>query len=276
MKETSKSVRSSVHAHVKQLPVIQSQTVLPKSRTRTGLKIGRDSDIVLRRKRLSTLWKPVQFLCLSLFLSSYLLGLQVGSQAPDKDVDRYTWDLASLYPQEKDWQAERALVLEQVKSVRKLRGTMSASPRALERGLNKVSELRARSTKMAIYASLMSDFDSTSDIAASHDAVASALETQVESSVAFVPDEIKKVGAARLQLWLRTQPGLAKHRTRILRILREAPHTLVPEQEALLSSMAIWPRESADAFWAIHDSDISWADPENCCRKRDRGQYLFL
>src|SRR5262249_27309017 len=49
-----------------------------------------------------------------------------------------------------------------------------------------------------------------------------------------------------------------RHRIRLTRILREAPHALPAGEEALLASMARWPQLSADVFDAVQGSDLGW------------------
>jgi oligoendopeptidase F len=185
------------------------------------------------------------------------------AKAEDTDVERYVWDLSSLYPDRAAWEAERATIDPKLKVIGKLRGTLGRNPKSLADGLDQVSDLRARAAKMAVYGLLVTSVDTHSETAQMQYDVGTALEAQVESAVAFIRDEISTLGASRLNEWFRQEPRLEKHRIRINRILREASHSLPEPQQSIVSSMARWPQLAGDAYWALHDSDVGWPAFQN-------------
>jgi len=199
-------------------------------------------------------------LCLSLLIPALLKGEQ---NTNPNDVNHYVWDLSSLYPNQNAWETERALIVAKIGTVGHLKGTLGRSAKNLADALDEVSDLRARVSKMAIFGLLVSQVDFKSEIAQTQYNVATALEPEVEAAIAFVTDEIRAIGKARLDNWLQSEPRLSKYRILINRILQEAPHTLPANEQALVAGMAGWPRVSADAFWALHDSDLGWPKLRN-------------
>jgi oligoendopeptidase F len=125
------------------------------------------------------------------------------AKAEDTDVERYVWDLSSLYPDRAAWEAERATIDPKLKVIGKLRGTLGRNPKSLADGLDQVSDLRARAAKMAVYGLLVTSVDTHSETAQMQYDVGTALEAQVESAVAFIRDEISTLGASRLNEWFR-------------------------------------------------------------------------
>jgi oligoendopeptidase F len=185
----------------------------------------------------------------------------------DPDIDRYVWDLSSLYPDQSAWEAERTTILEKIKTIVRLQGSLGRSAKSLADGLDQVSDLRARGSKMAIYGILVSSVDTRSEKAQNQYDVGTTLDAQVEAAVSFVPSELAAIGEQRLTQWLSEEPRLDRHRLRINRILWEAPHTLPAEEQSLVASMARWPQVSEDVFWALHDSDLNWPTQRNAAGK---------
>lgn len=171
---------------------------------------------------------------------------------------RYTWDLASLYPSEAAWEKERKGIVDGIARLPRLHGKLSASPAALLAGLDEISKLRAAATKMEISGELAHNLDAKSADAERWFQVGSELLPRVDAAAAFAGDEILRVGAARLDAWYRSEPRLERHRIRITRTLREAPHTLPGPEQALVASMARWPNLSSDLWDAVHESDLGW------------------
>jgi oligoendopeptidase F len=191
-----------------------------------------------------------------------LLGIAVLSLAqsapPDPDLARYVWDLSTLYPDEAAWQVDRDAVVAGIKSVGKYRGTLGGGPKALAEALNAISDLRTRSTKLTIYGLLTYHSNSSSERPKIYYDVATGLEPQVESAVAFAAPELAQLGGTTLRAWVDEEPGLGKHRIRIFRSIREATHVLPPDQEKILASVARWPLIAWDVFWALHEADLDW------------------
>src|SRR6266404_3466123 len=199
----------------------------------------------------------VLFIASAAFLANgNLLLAEQGVNAAD--VDHYVWDLSSLYTDRAAWEMERTMIKSKLKVIGKLRGTLGRSPKSLADGLDQVSDLRARAARMAVYGVLVTSVDTHSETAQMQYDVGTALESQVESAVAFIRDEILNLGAKRLNEWFRQEPRLERHRIRINRVLSEAPHSLPEAQQSIVASMARWPQLSGDAYWALQDSDVGW------------------
>jgi oligoendopeptidase F len=201
--------------------------------------------------------------CLHMALAAVLQAMPstTHSSAPRQlsdDLEHYVWDLASFYPDRATWEAERQSILEKSANLGRLRNSMVRDAKSLADALDEVSELRTRATKMTIYGELSHNLDRHSAAAATTYDSGTALAAQIESALAFVPEEIAKIGEERLARWLVQEPRLERHRIRIMRIVREAPHTLSTSEQALIASMGRWPQVSADAFDVLHGSALGW------------------
>jgi oligoendopeptidase F len=169
----------------------------------------------------------------------------------------YVWDLSSLYSDRKAWDDEREAILRKIDTIEKLRGTGKLGAQAFADELDAVADLRSRAAKMAIYGFLVSSVDDSPNARSQYD-VGTGLRTAAESAVAFLPQDVLAIGEPQLKAWLREEPRLARHRVRILRILREAPHTLPPEVQAAVTSMDRWPQTSYDVWSILGGLDLGW------------------
>src|SRR5205823_926176 len=163
--------------------------------------------------------------------------------------------LATLYPDEASWNADRARVLGGIAAAPKLVGRAGRSAQALADVLDAVHELRGRAGKMARFAVLENELDPTSpDHRARYDA-ATALEGRVEEAVAFLARDVRTIGATRLARWQVAEPRLAPHRWRLHQLQSQ---TSLPEMEKLLASFARWPQTTGDAAEQLLEADLGW------------------
>jgi oligoendopeptidase F len=206
---------------------------------------------------------PVFRIAALILSPSFLADAQLGKPNAWDNVDHYVWDLSSLYPDRAAWEAERATIESKFKVIGELRGTLGRNAKSLADALDQVSDLRGRAAKMAVYGVLVTSADTRSETAQMQYDVGTALESRVESAIAFIRDEISNLGAKRLNEWFHQEPRLERHRIRINRILREAPHSLPEPQQSIVASMARWPQLSGDAYWALHESDVGWPTFQN-------------
>lgn len=58
------------------------------------------------------------------------------AKTENPEVERYVWDLSSLYADWAAWEAERATIKSKLQVVGKLRGTLGRSPQTLADGLD--------------------------------------------------------------------------------------------------------------------------------------------
>jgi oligoendopeptidase F len=189
-----------------------------------------------------------------------IAGLSVPSPlaVPAAEIDKYVWDLSSLFPDDKAWEGGRAEIERQLPALRRFSGKVARNASSLANALDELYALRSRTSKLAVYGILQDNLDKNSTTASAQNEIASKLEAQVESDAAFIKSEIQHASAEQLRRWMKEEPRLDRHRITIHRLLREAPHALEPAGQRVLESMARWPQTTGDAFWALHDSDLSW------------------
>jgi oligoendopeptidase F len=216
-----------------------------------------------------------------LLLAFTFLSPGAAAQEPvvDPDIDRYVWDLSSLYASHSAWEKERSTIIEGLQTIGNLRGTVGQNADSFAHALDKVADLRRRAGKMAEYGVLVSMADTHSEQAQTEYSVGISLESQVEGAVSFVEDEVRGVGAERIAQYMRMRPDSEVHRRRIHEILRQAPHQLPSDAEKVVESMSGWPQVSWDTYWALTEADLGWPTIEGPSGEKivaNRAAYLRL
>ena len=206
-----------------------------------------------------------------------LLGKTVLAQtALKKDISQYVWDLSYIYPSKEAWDKDLKLVQTKLSTVQKHKGLMQKNAGLFLQAMDDIYDIRSRAAKMMLYAMLQSYVNTKDEQAGSMTDAAGKIEIDVESAVSFLPDEIKKIGAEKVNQWVKSEPKLQRHTRRINRILQEIPYTSSQETQAVIESMKGWPGVTADGFFALYDSELNWpvyVDKNNNPKKITYGEY---
>lgn len=177
---------------------------------------------------------------------------------PPSDVEHYIWDLRPLYASDAAWSADKVAVLQKLKTIARFKGIVGRDSRTFAQAMDEMADIRQRVGNMQEYAILTSNLDVTDSAAQARNAVATSLDAKVESTLSFADYEIRDLGPARVEQFIREQPRLEAHRLRIHQILTFAPHLLAPQAERLARSAQKWPTVSSDAVNALYESDLPW------------------
>jgi len=181
-----------------------------------------------------------------------------------------TWDLASLYPNDKAWEAAFTKWEKQVAKYESFRGTLGDGPAALAKCLTFDSDFDRVGERLGVYAHLkttedMADSGSQRMMGRYDHAVTRAAE-----AASFIRPEILALPAAKIKSYLAAKE-LKRFRLKLERLVRYKPHTLGPGEEKLLAMQ----HEMADAadrvFRQLTDSDFRFG----MCRN-EKGESVEL
>jgi oligoendopeptidase F len=194
-------------------------------------------------------------------LASLALAMPVWAQdkAAATDATGAVWDLTDIYPSDTAWDSARQQALAAIPGLAKYKGTLGNSADALAAALIAQSDLGRTIARIYTYISLKADADLR--IAANQEKQAQAIDlyTKFGEATAWVAPEILSVGAATIDQFIAVDATLKKRFDFYLaNILREAPHTLSPEGEALLAGTAAPFSGPSDVREQLVASDIPW------------------
>ncbi len=180
------------------------------------------------------------------------------SNSPISRDPRYTWDLASIFPDVASWRRECEEVLAESIRLSALNGTLGASGEHLYKALRELDSLDERLERVGVYASLLHSQDSRNDEANKMTQQVDALSSEVSSALAFVDPELLALGWSRISALLDEHAPLSLYRHYLEEVERGRPHVLSQEQEALLSALSPLTSISETIRDAAHDGDMKF------------------
>ncbi len=190
------------------------------------------------------------------FIVSGSIGLAQTASAPAEDP--YVWDLTDLFATADAWAAELAALRRDVANLDTEKGTLFESADVLLTALDRHSAFRKRLNLLSTYASNKLNENLGNSEAQDLMGQVRALSQDSRVKMAYLGPELITLGEDTVERYLTEEPGLEKHAFAIRNRLRQAPHTLGPEGERVLSlsSQLIGAPESARSFLA--DVEVDW------------------
>ncbi|HEX6860135.1 MAG TPA: oligoendopeptidase F [Caulobacteraceae bacterium] len=170
------------------------------------------------------------------------------------------WDLSELYPTPQAWAAERQAIADALPELARFKGHLGDSPAALREALTTVSDLSRRYQRLATYASLKADEDTSVAENQERDQLATALGSQFGEAVAWMDPELLTVGADKIRSFVAADPGLGKFRFALENTLRRAPHTLGEEAEKVLAAASNPISGIQQTRGQLANADIPWPE----------------
>lgn len=169
------------------------------------------------------------------------------------------WDLTELYADDATWDAARKAALAALPGLARYKGRLGESAATLADALVLQSDLGRTISRIYVYVALKSDEDVRNAAYQEKKAQAIDLYTAFGEATAWVSPELLTVGKAKIDGFVAANQTL---RTRfdfyLANIVRQAPHTLSSEGEALLASAGAALQAPSDVSGQLRSSDIPW------------------
>ena len=166
------------------------------------------------------------------------------------------WDLTDLFPTDAAWEAERQAILRNIPALTTFKGKLGSSPATLKAALQAQSDINRRTSRLYTYASLKADEDRR--VAANQERKQKAQDvfTAFAEASAWTNPEIVALGAQRVDGLIAGDPGLSKFAFGLHDTLRQAQHTLSPDEEQLLAAAGTPLTGPQDIREQLASSDI--------------------
>lgn len=200
----------------------------------------------------------------STLLAAALLGAlaataQTATPDPALATDpRWVWDLTRLYPSDAAWDSERQAFAAEVGKLAAAKGTLAKDAATLRAVLDQQSAAWLRLQRLWVYASTQLSTDSRSRQNQERSQQMGSLWGRTSAAVAWTNPEIQALGAAKVEDFLRAEPGLKRHEVRLRDTLRMARHTLGSEAEAALAALSPVIAAPSGTRSMLIDADATW------------------
>jgi oligoendopeptidase F len=182
----------------------------------------------------------------------------VATLAHAADIQR--WDLRDLYATPAAWDSAYDEVKQRAQALDSLKPSLSpeqASASGLLKALGTISDVNRAASRLSVYAHLLGDEDLRNAPAQERKQRAQALSALLDEKTSWLAPAVQALGAERVRAWLAAEPTLkARFDTQIDDILRNAPHTLSPEGEALLAASGIVLAQPNNIFQQLAEAEL--------------------
>ena len=177
----------------------------------------------------------------------------------DQIEDQYKWRIDRIYADREAWQADLDKAKSMLSQVSSYQGHLSDNPELFLKFLQWQEQLSQIIEKVYVYAAMRRDEDNANPEAQAMRSAAETVAVEASSLLAFFSPEVLAMDENLLNAFLE-KPELQLYRRFINDITRMKPHTLSPEQEALLAGTG----EMAGSFDTIYsmlaDADMEFPD----------------
>jgi oligoendopeptidase F len=207
----------------------------------------------------------------SVLVCGFLISCSEPQNARDNDTqqtaaaeqvvdEKYIWDLTDLYADNETWNSARLQAAKQAEVLAGLKGTLGNSAQSLLHAADSISAVYKEVVRVYIYASLMADEDTGNAENAERRQLAINLYTDIGTSVSWYNPELLSLGEQKIRQFIAAEPGLAKHAFGIDNALRQAPHTLGEDVEAVLAKTSKFLGTSSTVYGVLANANLPWPE----------------
>lgn len=160
-------------------------------------------------------------------LCAFATGAAERKEIPEK----YTWNIADVYPSQEAWAEAKAKLEKDVACMEAFRGRLGDSPQTLLKATITLETFQKELTRVYLYASMTMDVDTRDSASQAMIQSVQKLASDFSPTVAYLEPEILEVGEAKIAEFLKAEPGLQPYKPVFDEILRAKPHTLSSAEE---------------------------------------------
>ncbi len=184
---------------------------------------------------------------------SKIKSLPKRSQVKPRDK----WNLATLFPSDRQWEAGFGKWQRKITGYKKFRGRLGLGAKVLAACLQFDADLDRLAERLGAYAFLKTSEDQGNSVYQRMKGRFQAAATIAAQAASYIRPEIMSIDAKKMNAFLRTD-HLKPWRLALDRILRYRPHTLTPGEEKLLAMQGQMADASNDIFRQLNDADLKW------------------
>ena len=168
-----------------------------------------------------------------------------------------TWDLSSLFPNDKAWDDAFAAWQKQIEGYAAFRATLAQSPEKLAACIQFDLDVDRAGERLGTYAMLKTAEDQSNSTYQRMQGRFMQAASRAAQAGSFIRPEILAIPAAKLDESLRS-PALGPYKLLLTRILRYKPHTLGEKEEKLLAMQTEMASAASQIFRQLNDTDLKF------------------
>jgi len=168
-----------------------------------------------------------------------------------------TWDLASLFSSDKEWEAALADWEQRIPGFAAFAGTLGSSPERLTECLAYDIAVDREGDRIGTYAHLRASEDQAAAEPQRMLGRFQHVATLAGEKASFIRPEIMAIPPEKLAAWMEL-PALAPYRLMLERLVRTRPHVLSEREEKLLAMQGTFAGTAGRVFRQLTDADMKF------------------
>ena len=173
-----------------------------------------------------------------------------------------TWDLGSLYSNDKAWETDFAKWEKQIKRYKKFRGTLGQSAKQLATCLKFDAGFDRQAERLGTYAFLKTTEDTANSEYQRMMGRYQHAASEAAQAASFIRPEILAIPTRKFQQFLKSK-SLTLYRVMLERLVRYKPHTLSDGEERLLAMQSQMADTANRTFRQLTDADFKFGMVKN-------------
>ena len=168
----------------------------------------------------------------------------------------YTWNLASIFPDDADWERDFQQISNRLPELEALAGTLARSGQALFTVLQTRDELFQEIERLYVYASMHKDEDTTNSTYQGMADRALQLYVRASTVASYIQPEILALPPEQLEKFMQETPALNLYKQMLDDLNRQRAHVRSAEIEAILAAAGEIASAPGSIFTMIDNADL--------------------
>jgi len=175
-----------------------------------------------------------------------------------KIPDRYTWNLADIYPNVAAWRTQKEAIAAEIPALGQFQGKLGSSPQTLAAALELTTRLDKELSRLYVYASMLADQDTRVSEPQGMQQEMQQLYARFGATASYIEPEILKVGGATIEQYIAKEPRLSIYTFYLRDIARRAAHTLSDAEEKILADAAPLAGSASNIYTILANADFPY------------------
>ncbi len=171
---------------------------------------------------------------------------------------KYTWNLAEIYPDVAAWRADKARRAAEVPAISAFAGTLGSSPQALADALDAITRLEKEMSRLGVYAGMLSDQDTRLSEPQGMEQEMQQLYAEFSAAASYLHPELLRIGSDTIERFIASEPRLHIYAFLLRDVLRRAAHTLSDAEEKLLADAQPMAASASNIYGILTNADFPY------------------
>src|SRR5436190_4496048 len=173
---------------------------------------------------------------------------------------QYTWDMTTVYPADADWESDFASMPTMLDELETCKGRLGSDAGTLLAFMKLSDSINQRMARIAVYALLRRDEDTTDARYQAYADRAQQLSVRASAAASFVRPELLSLPDGAIEGFMDKDEGLQLYRHVFEDMLREKPHVLSQAEETLLAQAGELAIAPGTIFTMLEDADLKFGN----------------